>query len=151
VAYHFLDSGLGDVWLENGVNDFDTAYGPGTSITDLDGLHRAIGLWLVRRPAPLDGAALRFIRRDLDATQPDLARRLGVEEQALRRWEKVRTRPLHGAVDRLLRGLYSEWLGLNEPISSLVGRIDDSAGPAPVRGLFRLDPTGWVAVEPVPA
>ena len=30
---------------------------------DIDKLHMAIGMWLVERPARLDGAALRFLRR----------------------------------------------------------------------------------------
>jgi DNA-binding transcriptional regulator YiaG len=151
MGYHYRESGLDNVFLEGGVLFHQTAYGEGVSFVDFDGLHRAIGLWLVRRPSPLDGAALRFIRHELDLTQEDLARRLGVDEQALRRWEKARARPIHGAVDRLLRCLYAGSLGLHEPVADLVERLARDGDRAPLPGHFRHDAGVWTLVEPVAA
>jgi hypothetical protein len=38
--YHYTESGLRNVWLENGVTRRKTAYGVATSIQDVDGLHK---------------------------------------------------------------------------------------------------------------
>jgi transcriptional regulator with XRE-family HTH domain len=54
------------------------------AIRDTEGLHKAIGLWLVDRPIPLNGAELRFLRIEMELSQRDLAGILGVKEQRLR-------------------------------------------------------------------
>lgn len=123
MAYHYTESGLDDIWLENGYTEHDTPYGKGISIQDTEGLHRAIGQWLINSPVPLNGAALRFIRLEMELTQNALAGILGAEEQSLRRWEKARDKALQGPVDRLLRALYSEYIGGDGSVRRMVDRL----------------------------
>src|ERR1700730_18566168 len=103
VAYRYEDSGLYNIYLENGFTIHETPYGQGVSIEDTAGLHKAIGLWLVSLPKPLNGAELRFIRLEMEITQRNLAAFLGTSEQTLRLWEKNRRKALPGPADRLLR------------------------------------------------
>jgi putative transcriptional regulator len=108
--YHYTESGLDNVWLENGYRVHSTAYGEGISITSTEDLHRAIGHWLIGQPKPLNGAELRFIRLEMELTQKQLAEIIGAEEQAVRRWEKHRTKDINDPADRLLRILYNEFV-----------------------------------------
>lgn len=123
MAYHYTESGLDNVWIENGYTIHKTPYGEGVSIEDTEGLHRAIGLWLINVAEPLDGSELRFIRLEMELTQKDLGGILGVDEQSVRRWEKKSDATFNGAADRLLRVLYSEYLQGNGSVRRMVDRL----------------------------
>ncbi|KSV93974.1 DNA-binding transcriptional regulator [Sinorhizobium sp. GL28] len=123
MAHHYTDSGLDNVWLENGYTVHQTPYGEGVSIQDTEGLHRAIGKWIIELPKPINGAELRFIRLEMELTQRDLGGILGVEEQAVRRWEKTRDRSINGPADRLLRALYEEYLDGDGSVRRMVDRL----------------------------
>ena len=73
MAHHYKESGLDNVYLENGYKAIETPYGTGMAVQNADGLHKAIGLWLVAQPIPLNGAELRFLRIEMELTQRDLA------------------------------------------------------------------------------
>jgi DNA-binding transcriptional regulator YiaG len=123
MTYHYTESGLDNIYLENGYQLHKTPYGEGVSIEDTDGLHRAIGEWLIQYPKHLNGAELRFIRLEMQLTQKDLAGILGSTEQSVRRWEKARTRPILGPADYLLRALYEEYLGGDGDVRRMVDRL----------------------------
>lgn len=123
MAYHYTDSGLDNIWLENGYTVHKTAYGEGVSIQDTEGLHEAIGKWLIELPKPLNGAELRFIRLEMELTQRALGGILGMDEQAVRRWEKARTKTLNGPADQLLRVLYEDYLDGDGSIRAVVDRL----------------------------
>ena len=89
--YHYTGCGLRNIWLKNGYEHWNTPYGKGVAIADLEGLHRAIGLALVQHKPRLSGAEVRFLRSELDFSQSDLAKVLGVGETSVRGWEKHRT------------------------------------------------------------
>src|SRR5574342_269743 len=86
-TYHYTECGLSNIFLVNGYNFIDTPRGKNISIHDIDGLHRAIGLFLVTSRKDLSGEEIRFIRHELLMSQNTLSRLLGVSEQAIRRWE----------------------------------------------------------------
>ena len=144
MAYHYLESGLDNVWLENGYTIHQTAYGEGVSIQNTEELHRVIGLWLVSLPKPLNGAELRFLRLEMNTTQKNLAAFLGVEEQAVRRWEKARSKPIaNGPADRLLRAIYIEHLDKKSDIYRFIKRLAElDQIDTPARKVFR-DDDGW--------
>lgn len=123
MAYHYLESGLDNVWLENGYTIHETPYGEGVSIQNTEGLHKAIGEWIIDQPRPLNGAELRFLRLEMELTQRDLAGILGAEEQAVRRWEKARKKVVNGPADRLLRAFYSEYLNGDGSVREIVDRL----------------------------
>src|SRR5262245_35533031 len=98
-AYHYTESGLDNIWLEDGVvveNDPD--YGEVYAIEDVEGLHRVIGHDLVHLPRPLNGAEFRFLRRELDLSQKALAGLIGSNEQSIAKWEKARDKPVGNRV-----------------------------------------------------
>lgn len=85
---HYTDCGLDNIYLQNGfmIEEFD---GDKTlSISDIDGLHRAIGLHIVLSKKAPSAKELRFIREELEMTQLELSTILGISDQTVARWEK---------------------------------------------------------------
>lgn len=144
MAYHYTDSGLDNVWLANGFTVHKTSYGEGISIQNTEGLHRAIGEWLIDLPKPLNGTELRFLRLEMELTQRDLGGILGAEEQSIRRWEKARTREINGSADRLLRALYSEYLHGDGSVRRVVDRLAALNRVDRTEVRFCETPKGWL-------
>lgn len=120
--FHYRGCGLKNVYLRNGFLVKDTPYGRAVSIQNLEALHRAIGLHLVRNKARLSAAEIRFLRKELDMSQTQLARFLGVGETTVRHWESSRgkiTRP----AEHMLRLLYHEYAAGRSPVRELVERL----------------------------
>ncbi|NJM81884.1 MAG: transcriptional regulator [Tabrizicola sp.] len=134
--YHYRDSGLDNVWLENGYTVHKTTYGTGVSIHNNEGLHKAIGRWLVKLPKPLNGSEMRFLRLEMELTQRGLAGILGADEQAVRRWEKARKKPINGPADRLLRALYTEFVDGDGSVRAMVERLAELDEIAPPNVAF---------------
>ena len=147
--YQYQESGLDNVFLENGYRIHKTPYGEGVSIQDTAGLHRAIGRWLISLPKPLTGAELRFLRLEMETTQRDLAGFIGTSEQTLRIWEKNRNKALPnaagvpGSADRMLRAIYSEYIGGDGTVRRMVDRLAQLNQVEEVRMQFRETSKGW--------
>ena len=85
--YRYTDCGLDNVVLTSGFEEVDSPYGKGVSITDLDGLHRAIAKMLVEKAGALTGDEFRFLRTELDLSQLAMGALCGRNERAVRGWE----------------------------------------------------------------
>jgi putative transcriptional regulator len=124
-TYQYKESGLDNVFLMNG---YEYADGQGSSraviIHDIDGLHDAIGRFLIRERKTLAGDEIRFLRHELGMSQNALARLLDVTEQTVRRWEKDKL-SIPRAADAILRTVYAEKIGGNEKVSEILHRIAD--------------------------
>lgn len=120
--HHYTESGLDDVWLTNGYTLENIDEEEYLSISDVDGLHRAIGKSLSHRPE-LTGKQFRFLRKELDLSQVTLAQMLGVSVEAVSLWE--RTGNIAPMGQRLLQSLYLERVNGNPKISDLLKEIAD--------------------------
>lgn len=103
--YKYTMSGLDDVYLMNGFTLKETDYGHGVTISDVNGLHRAIGLSLVTDRKVLSPKELRFLRREMDLTQAEMGSKIGQSSQQVARWEKGACE-IPGPAERLIRVLY---------------------------------------------
>jgi DNA-binding transcriptional regulator YiaG len=92
------------VFLLNGVSEANTPYGPMVTIEDINGLHHAIGLYVIKNPEQMTGAEFRFLRKQLELTQAQLDDYLRVGDQTVANYEKGNTSL--GPVDPLMRMLY---------------------------------------------
>ena len=61
-TYHYTESGFDSIYL---VNDYTLEDGR-LKILDIEGLHQAIGHWLVTSRKNLSGAEIRFLRHVLE-------------------------------------------------------------------------------------
>jgi DNA-binding transcriptional regulator YiaG len=104
--YHYQMCGLDDVYLLNGFKPKETAYGSGVTISDVDGLHRAIGFLLVNERKTLSPKELRFLRKEMGLTQAELGQKIGQSDQQVARWEKGSCE-IPGPAERLIRILYT--------------------------------------------
>jgi len=100
--YHYIESGLKNIWLRNGYVEHDTPYGKGVSVEDVTGLHEAIALQLAKKPGKLTGPEIRFLRKEMEMSQTSLASFIGVSAQSLALWEKSKGR-ITVPAERLLR------------------------------------------------
>jgi DNA-binding transcriptional regulator YiaG len=122
--YHYKESGLRNIWLANGYDRQSTPYGPGTSIHNVEELHRAIGRALIAKGGKLTGSEFRFVRQELGMSQAKLALFFGNSEQAVALWEKQSSVPKWA--DRFLRALYREDTEGNAGIREIIERLADS-------------------------
>lgn len=105
--YHYTECGLSNVNLVNGYNIIKTERGDAVSINDIDGLHKAIGMFLVFSKKDFTGEEIRFLRHEMLMSQNTLANLLGVKEQTIRRWENGKI-DIPKPSESLLRLLYRE-------------------------------------------
>lgn len=89
--YHYLASGLDNIFLLNGVTEKETDYGPMVHIENINGLHHAIGLRIIEKSEPMTGAEFRFLRKQMQVSQADLAKYLDVADQTVANYEKGKT------------------------------------------------------------
>ena len=122
--YHYTESGLRNIWLSNGYHVKQTPYGEGISIEGVEGLHRTIGLGLMKKAGRLTGAEFRFLRKEQDLSQKGLGNLIGVDGQRLNRWETHKTAVPRWA-DRILRVIYREYTEDNAQIRGFVDRINE--------------------------
>ncbi len=103
--YHYTMCGLDDVYLLNGFTPKETSYGSGVTVSDVEGLHRAIGFLLVNERKTLSPKELRFLRKEMNLTQAELGLKIGQSDQQVARWEKGENE-VPGPAERLIRILY---------------------------------------------
>jgi hypothetical protein len=58
--YHYVASGLDNIFLANGVSIDETPYGALVTIDSLNGWHLAIGLHIIKKAEPLTGPSSGF-------------------------------------------------------------------------------------------
>ena len=142
--YHYTDCGLDNVWLYGGVSYQDTPYGLATSIHNIDELHDAIGMSIVRSDR-MSGAEFRFLRVELDLSQRALASLLGTMEQNIHRWETEKTE-LPGPAIVALKGYYLETLDPGSRMKDMMDELSelDTALLTLERKTFSSENDTWV-------
>ena len=141
--YHYTETGLQNVWLENGYNVRKTPYGKAVSIDDADGLHKAIGR-AVARKSHLTGTEFRFLRKELDLSQHAVADLLGTSEQTVALWERRGKIPK--TADRMFRAIYLETVDGNVKLKKLVERVADLDRKDDEKMVFHDTDAGWFAM-----
>ena len=107
--YHYRACGLDDVFLLNGFERKETAYGHGVAIHDVEGLHKAIGTHIIVSRRRISAKEVRFLRKLMECTQESLAKALRVDVQTVARYEKGES-GVSGPADLLIRLLYVLWI-----------------------------------------
>jgi DNA-binding transcriptional regulator YiaG len=123
--FHYVDSGLLNVWLSNGYKTINTPYGSATAIEDVAGLHRAIATELAKERKYLSGREFRFLRKELGVSQEMLGQWLGYADgQQIAKWEKVARVPK--LQDGVLRQLYLESINeKNTQFTAILNRLQE--------------------------
>lgn len=145
-TYHYTECGLNNIYLVNGFQLMETQRGQAISIKNIEGLHKAIGLFLITTKKDLTGNEIRFLRHEMLMSQNTLARLLGVNEQAIRRWENGKINIPNPSAS-LLRLLYREHAKDHDgEISSLLKKIANLEDNIDKQEFFfRTTADGWHA------
>ncbi len=105
--YHFLESGLDNVHLTNVEIGICSECGEEiVCIPHSTELMKLIGESVLLKPMNLNGAEIRFLRKNLHLKITDFAQLLGVDRVTVSRWENGHEKPSR-AVDRLVRLTYA--------------------------------------------
>jgi putative zinc finger/helix-turn-helix YgiT family protein len=103
--YHFTACGLDSVTLV-GIEVWRCAScgAHEAVIPHFEALHREIALQVAQKRGRLLPKEVRFLRKHLDLTSAELARRFGIAKETVSRWENVQAPQSMGALaERLLR------------------------------------------------
>lgn len=71
-----------------GITGYECACGVSPVIPNMDGLHFTIGLMIIQEEAPIEGSAIRFMRKTLGMTQKEFAAEIEIHEQTMSKWER---------------------------------------------------------------
>ena len=114
------------------------------SIEDRKGLHEAIAFGVIEVPRPLSGAEFRFLRLEMNISQRRLGELIGADEQAVRRWEKARSKPVNGTAERMLRVLYLSNTKGDGDIRRMIDRVAElDCQPMQAKVVYRETSRGW--------
>lgn len=141
---HYTDCGLDDVYLVGGYEIEKTPYGEGLSVKNLDQLHRAIGCYLATQKKALSGKELRFLRKQMDLSQSELGKLLGLSSQQVARWEKSESE-VSGPADLLLRAYFIQHAGGKLDLQKLATSLEDIDAPINEKMSFESTAHGWKA------
>lgn len=145
--YHYKSCGLKNIYLVNGYKEKDTPYGSGVSIDNLDGLHRAISLHLIRNKPDLTGEEFRFLRKELDMSQRNLGLILGHKDgQPIANLEK-KDGFVPNMANRIIRLIYLEYIEENVIFVELVKQLNKMDHIEQEKISFEEQETGWVETE----
>lgn len=122
--FRYRGCGLDNVYLRNGYRETISATGEkGVFIEDIEGLHRAIVMAVVDSANPLDAQTFKFLRKELDMSQRQVAAFFGVEEQTVSLWERAR-QPIPQSADIFLRTLAKETCSGNAELRKVIDRLN---------------------------
>lgn len=122
--YRYEECGLSNVWLHDGYKiEEDELYGELVSISSVSDLHKAIGLYLINEKPELNGEEIRFLRKELNLSQKNLAGLIGVNESSVRNWETDRG-DMSKPADRFLRALYKEHVHGGGELKAMVEKLN---------------------------
>ncbi|KMN20265.1 MULTISPECIES: helix-turn-helix domain-containing protein [Pseudomonas] len=126
--FEYKGSGLDGIFLKNGFSLVESPYGKGVVIEDMEGLHKAIAADIIRQKTPMTGHQFRFLRKEQDLVQAELAALLRVDVQTVARWEKLGSEAVPGPADFSMRAFYSAFCHiLNGPFEVLPGAEPDES------------------------
>jgi DNA-binding transcriptional regulator YiaG len=132
--YHYTECGLDNVVIAGVSFAKDDTGEAVVSIPNINGLHRAIALGIIKRKGAMSGSELRFLRSEMGMTQAELAALIHREPLAVSRWERDEFKKDSNA-ETIIRLIAAEKLGLpmDEPMSEISGWSIPRAVEAPIR------------------
>jgi DNA-binding transcriptional regulator YiaG len=122
--YRYKGCGLDNVYLQNGYAINTLRSGEEVvSIEDIEGLHCAIASAIVDSASALDARTFKYLRKELDMSQRQVAQMFDVDEQTVSLWERARN-PVPQHADLMLRTLVKEKMSGNAELRNLIQRFN---------------------------
>ncbi|MEZ5647564.1 MAG: helix-turn-helix domain-containing protein [Alphaproteobacteria bacterium] len=112
----------------------NTPYGPATAIQKADELHAVIATQLITDKPFLSGGEFRFLRKELNLSQNNLARLMGKDVQSIARWEK--SGRVSKMADRFLRAIYYAKMTKQPDVEQLLNELNELEQQHPEKLFF---------------
>lgn len=128
--------------LVNGYRELDTEYGPAREYEREDELEHCIRRLVVRKPGPLTGPELRFLRRGLEISQASFGQMLDRDAQTVARWEKSFD-AVPKFVDLVIRMRFAERFDPELSIKQILSFVDGLVPAWPSVIYLTLSKDGW--------
>lgn len=125
--YHYLESGLDNLWLCD-IEIYRCKCGESAAIPQPLNIHRTIAKALLMRKTPLSGKEIRFLRKHMGMKAIEFAKRLGVDNSTVSRWENGKDNP-SDAADRVIRLSCAVRLGYYDEAKQVFDDIFPEIGP----------------------
>ena len=112
VRYHYVESGLDNLFLED-IDIFECTCGESiVRIPAVDELHRLVGLRIIKKNSPLVGSEIRFLRKNMGMSAIKLAGFMGIDNATVSRWENGKQK-ISKSHDHFLRLIYCNMKRIN--------------------------------------
>ena len=133
-AYHYIECGLSNVFIEGMTTVSDHAGEKTVTIPAIGLLHQVIAEGIVTLPSKMNGKELRFLRTEMGMTQAMLAEVLKVTSLTISRWEREET-SIDDAGEMLVRLMAVERLELsvNLSVSAVSAKVMQTPRTEPIR------------------
>ena len=132
-TYRYTECGLENVFIE-GVSFVKDDNGESViRIPNINGLHHAIAVGIVRRKAMMSGREMRFLRSEMGMTQAELGEMIHREPLTISRWERGET-DIDANAETLIRLQAIERLAMEitDGVSQISGWSIPSAVQTPI-------------------
>lgn len=131
--YRYTACGLDNVIIEGVSFVQDDSGEVVVRIPNVNGLHRAIAIGIVKRKMMMSGRDMRFLRSEMGMTQAELAEMIHREPLTISRWERSETE-IDANAETLIRLHANERLELNvlDGVSEISGWSIASAIQKPI-------------------
>jgi hypothetical protein len=117
--HKYLDAGLSNVWLRNGVTTIKSTYGDLVEIAQFRKLSDALARAVLRKPAPLSPGEFLWLRMYAGLTQKRVGELLDRTEHLVSLVERG-SRPIETLFDREFRRAVAEVRGMSDAVPSVV-------------------------------
>ena len=135
-GYKYVESGLDNVYLQNVTIHKCSCGELMPEIPNIHGVHETIAGELVRKPTPLSGPEIRFLRKAMRLSAKALAAALSVTAITIPRWETEAEKPKL-SMDKLIRLTYNQFRQEHckqvVSISDKLAAIKEKNGNKPMR------------------
>ena len=140
--YHFVDSGLPNVYLVGiKYRVCESCSMQSADIPAVRQLLEVIARTVVESESPLTGAEIRFLRKRLGKKSTEFGRIIGVTQEQVSRWENNHSQPEQSA-DRLIRIFYCMLSGdrrlkhiVDEEMESFLSTLTGEAQASEIRAV----------------
>lgn len=121
---------LDNLFLANGYRELHTAYGIEHEYEREEELEQCIQRLVLRKPEPLRGWDLRFLRRGLELSQAEFGKMVDRDAQTVARWEKS-AEQVPKFADLMVRARFAERFEPQIKLSELLGFVDGTSQALP--------------------
>lgn len=143
--YRYDMSGLPNVTLANvEISRCPKCGDYSVAIPRMEELHRVMASAVIRKPAALTPAEIKFLRKFIGWSGVDFAKHMGTTPESVSRWESGKL-AMSAAADRLLRLMVASVPQVQSYSLDLLTDITPKKTAKPLRVSMKLEKGGWKA------